>query len=84
MLFWTFLGVFLVVLLIAVVPVWPYSRRWGYAPTLGAVVVLLAFLVLVYFGYIGPWSQAGPPFYVEEGPEATGEQPGAVEPEPAE
>ena len=68
MLFWVFLALLLVALLIATVPVWPYSRRWGYAPVSIAILVLLVFLVLTYIGYIGPWQQAGPPFLVEEGP----------------
>ena len=66
MLFWTFLLLFLVALLIASIPAWPYSRRWGYTPTATAMLVLLGFLALTYVGYIGPWEQAGPPFYVEE------------------
>jgi hypothetical protein len=77
MLFWIFLFIFLVALLVAVIPVWPYSTRWGYAPTVGALVVLLAFLLLVYVGYMGPWTQAGPPYahgpgdpeVIEEGPD---------------
>jgi hypothetical protein len=66
MYFWTFLFLLLLALLVAVVPVWPYSRRWGYTPTAVAVLVLVGLLVLSYVGYIGPWSQAGPPF-VEQG-----------------
>jgi hypothetical protein len=69
MYFWTFLFLLLLALLVAVVPVWPYSRRWGYAPTAVAVVVLVGLLVLSYIGYIGPWQQAGPPF-VEAAPES--------------
>jgi hypothetical protein len=68
MLFWVFLAVLLVALLIAAVPVWPYSRSWGYVPVSIAILVLLGFLMLTYIGYIGPWEQAGPPFFVEEGP----------------
>jgi Protein of unknown function (DUF3309) len=62
MYFWAFLFLLLLALLIAVVPVWPYSRRWGYAPTLVAVAVLIGLLALSYIGYIGPWQQDGPPF----------------------
>ena len=40
---------------------WPWGR-WGYTPTVTAVLVLLGFLALTYVGYIGPWEQAGPPF----------------------
>ena len=65
MYFWIFLFLFLLVLLIAIVPVWPYSRRWGYTPTVG---------------YIGPWTQAGPPFLIEEG--APGVEEDAVETAP--
>ena len=66
--FWAFLALFLVVLLVAVVPAWPYSRRWGYTPTAVALLVLLGFFVLTYIGYIGPWRQAGPPYGVQETP----------------
>lgn len=38
----TILFIVLVLLLLAALPVWPYSRRWGYAP--GG---LLGFLLLV-------------------------------------
>jgi hypothetical protein len=77
MYFWIFLFLLLLVLLIACVPVWPYSRRWGYTPTAAALLVLLGFMVLSYIGYIGPWTQEGPPF-VEEGPEGIEEQPDVV------
>ena len=45
------------------------DRRWGYAPTAAALLVLLGFLVLTYIGYLGSWQQQGPPFLVEEGPD---------------
>jgi hypothetical protein len=37
----------LILLLIAVVPTWPYSRRWGYIPTgsVGAILLLTIFLL---------------------------------------
>lgn len=69
MYFWIFLFALLAVLLIASVPVWPYSRRWGYAPTAIALLLLFGFMVLSYVGYIGPWTQEGPPFLAEEGAE---------------
>lgn len=59
----------LIALLIAVIPAWPYSRKWGLTPTAAALLVLLGFLVLTYVGYIGPWEQEGPPYDVEEGPD---------------
>lgn len=43
---WTIL---LIVLLLAVLPTWPYSSGWGYYPsgTLGLVVVILLILLLM-------------------------------------
>jgi hypothetical protein len=41
-----------VLLLIAALPVWPYSRAWGYAPS-GAVAVLMAVLVImILLGFV--------------------------------
>ena len=44
----TILVVILVLMLIGVVPAWPHSRSWGYAPsgTLGLVLLILLILVL--------------------------------------
>ncbi len=49
---YTIILIVLVVLLISSVPVYPYSRSWGYLPTglLGTVVLVL--LVLLLFGII--------------------------------
>ncbi len=46
----TLLLIVLILMLIGVVPTWPHSRGWGYAPSgvLGVVVVIL--LVLIVLG----------------------------------
>ena len=38
--------ILLVVILLAVLPTWPYSRGWGYRPT-GLVGVLLIVLIVL-------------------------------------
>ncbi|MEO7941557.1 MAG: DUF3309 family protein [Burkholderiaceae bacterium] len=45
----TILIIVLVLLLIGVLPSWPYSRGWGYGPTgaLGLVVVIIVVLLLM-------------------------------------
>ena len=44
------LFLFLALLLIAALPRWPYSRRWGYVPSsgLGLLLIIMLFLLLVY------------------------------------
>ncbi len=42
----------LVLLLVGVIPAWPYSRSWGYVPSGGLGLVLLIVLVLVLLGRI--------------------------------
>jgi hypothetical protein len=44
----TILLVILVLMLVGVLPAWPHSRNWGYAPsgTLGLVVLILLLLAL--------------------------------------
>jgi Protein of unknown function (DUF3309) len=39
--------ILLVITLIAVFPAWPYSRNWGYYPSAGVCLVLLALLILL-------------------------------------
>ena len=45
----TILLIVLVLMLIGVIPTWPHSRSWGYAPSgvLGLVVVILVVLLLM-------------------------------------
>ena len=42
--------IILIVLLIAVLPSWPYSQGWGYYPTGGLGLVLIIILILVLMG----------------------------------
>jgi hypothetical protein len=45
----TILLVVLILMLVGVLPTWPHSRSWGYAPSggLGLVVVILLILFLM-------------------------------------
>jgi hypothetical protein len=45
----TLLLVVLVLILIGVIPAWPHSRSWGYAPggVVGLLVVILVILLLL-------------------------------------
>jgi len=45
----TILLIVLILVLIGVIPTWPHSKNWGYAPggVLGLVVVILLVLVLM-------------------------------------
>jgi hypothetical protein len=43
----TILIILLILLLIGALPVWPYSRRWGYWP--GGLVGLLLVILLILF-----------------------------------
>jgi hypothetical protein len=48
----TILLIVLVLLLIGVIPAWPHSRGWGYAPSGGLGLVLIIVLVLLLMGRI--------------------------------
>lgn len=41
----------IVLVLIAVIPAWPYSRDWGYYPSGGLGLVLLVVIIMVLMGY---------------------------------
>ncbi len=45
----TILLIVLILILVGVIPTWPHSRSWGYAPggLIGLVVVVLLILVLL-------------------------------------
>jgi hypothetical protein len=46
---WT---IILILLLVALLPTWPYSSGWGYFPSGGAGVVLVVIVVLLLMGRI--------------------------------
>lgn len=48
----TILLIVLILLLIGVIPTWPHSRGWGYAPSGIIGVVLIVLLVLLLAGRI--------------------------------
>ncbi|AKH37745.1 MULTISPECIES: DUF3309 family protein [Nitrosomonas] len=45
----TILLIILILILLGVIPTWPYSRGWGYAPSgiLGLVLLILVILMLM-------------------------------------
>jgi len=48
----TILLIILILLVIGVIPAWPYSRGWGYGPSGGLGMILIILLVLVLMGII--------------------------------
>jgi len=44
--------ILLIILLIALMPSWPYSRGWGYYPSGGIGLILVILLVLLLLGYV--------------------------------
>jgi hypothetical protein len=42
----------LLVIVLAIMPAWPYSRGWGYYPSGGLGTVLIILVVLMLLGYI--------------------------------
>lgn len=44
------LVVLIIILLVAAIPTWPYSRGWGYAPGGGLAAILLIVLLLWLLG----------------------------------
>ncbi len=48
----TILIIILVLILVGIIPVWPHSSSWGYAPSGTVGVILLILLVLLLMGRI--------------------------------
>lgn len=51
--------VVLVLVIVALMPSWPYSRRWGYRPTGILGTLLLIWLLLLLFSVIPWWGYPG-------------------------
>lgn len=48
----TILLVILILMLLGVIPAWPHSRNWGYAPSGGLGTLLLILMILILLGVI--------------------------------
>lgn len=48
----TILLIVLILLLLGVIPAWPYSREWGYGPSGGVGLLVVVLLVLLLIGVI--------------------------------
>ena len=46
------LFIILVILLIGLLPSWPYSRGWGYYPSSGVGLIVLILLILLFMGLL--------------------------------
>ena len=44
--------IILVILVLALLPSWPYSRGWGYYPSGGLGVILVILIILYLMGYL--------------------------------
>jgi hypothetical protein len=48
----TILIIILVLALVGIIPIWPHSRSWGYAPSGGVGLIVLTVVVLLLLGKI--------------------------------
>jgi hypothetical protein len=48
----TILLVILILALVGIIPIWPHSRSWGYAPSGGIGLVVIILLILLLLGRI--------------------------------
>lgn len=44
--------VILIILLLGLIPAWPYSAGWGYYPSGGLGLILIIVLILIFMGRI--------------------------------
>ncbi|MBU1712889.1 MAG: DUF3309 domain-containing protein [Proteobacteria bacterium] len=50
--FGTILIVILILALLGIIPVWPHSRSWGYAPSSGVGLLVIILVILIVSGRI--------------------------------
>ncbi len=48
----TILLIVLILILIGVIPTWPHSQNWGYAPSGGVGLIVVVIVVLLLLGRI--------------------------------
>ncbi|MDH3555846.1 MAG: DUF3309 family protein [Syntrophobacteria bacterium] len=48
----TILLVVLILALLGIIPIWPHSRSWGYAPSGGVGLIVIVLVVLLLLGRI--------------------------------
>ena len=48
----TVLLIFLILVLVSIIPIWPHSRTWGYVPTGGVGMVAIVIMILILLGRI--------------------------------
>ena len=48
----TILLIILILILIGIIPTWPHSRSWGYAPSGGVGLIVIIIVVLLLLGRI--------------------------------
>lgn len=48
----TILLLIIILLLLGVLPTWPYSRAWGYGPSGGLGLILVILIVLLILGVV--------------------------------
>jgi hypothetical protein len=60
--FWLLL--ILLILLTAALPIYPYSRGWGYLPLVGILALLFIWMFVIWMGWLAlvwPWSPVSAP-----------------------
>jgi hypothetical protein len=48
----TILLIILILALIGVIPIWPHTRSWGYAPSGGVGLIVIILIILLLMGRI--------------------------------